>query len=270
VSAEAGPGRGVALPGGITNAGRVIRIGATVRRPTRDTSPATRALLDHLQQVGFDGAPRHLGHDDEGREVVSFIDGDVPIEPYPDWALDDEVLVSVAELLRRYHDAARSFDPSGHVWPRPVPPAFAGRLVCHNDPNLDNVVFRAGRAVALIDFDLSGPGSAVWDVASAARLWAPLRADDDLPAQVRGRALERLRLFADAYGLEAGDRARLPQAAQRSHRWGYDVIREAIQDGHSGFRRLWHSERGGARAGRTARWLEASEPAMRRVLLDRA
>jgi phosphotransferase family enzyme len=55
------------------------------------------------------------------------------------------------------------------------PPPFAGELVSHNDLNLDNVVFGDGRAVSLIDFDLAGLGSPVWDVACAARLWAPLR-----------------------------------------------------------------------------------------------
>ena len=37
--------------------------------------------------------------------------------PIPDWALTDEALVSVAELLRRYHDAVASFDAAGHAWP---------------------------------------------------------------------------------------------------------------------------------------------------------
>src|SRR3954454_19653846 len=96
------------LNGGLTNAGRISRVGHTVRRPP--TSPSTWALFDHLERVGFDGAPRFLGVDDSGREVLSFIPGEAAIEPYPDWALTDEALVSVAELLRRYHDAAASFE----------------------------------------------------------------------------------------------------------------------------------------------------------------
>ena len=79
--------------------------GDTVRRPSRPTSPATRALLAHLESVGFDGAPRFLGVDDRGRETLSFIEGEAALEPVPEWALTDEALVSVAELLRRYHDA---------------------------------------------------------------------------------------------------------------------------------------------------------------------
>jgi hypothetical protein len=260
------PGRGeTVLPGGITNEGLVVRAGDTVRRPQRATGAATRALLAHLERVGFDGAPRYLGRDDQEREVLSYIPGEVPIEPHPAWAFADEALVSVAELLRRYHDAVASFDPSGYAWPRAVPAAFQGRLVCHNDPNLDNVVFAGGRAAALIDFDLAGPASAVWDVACAARLWVPLRDDRDVPAPIRGRALDRLRRFADAYGLPAGERAGIPAAAQAAHAWSYDVVRDAVGDGHGPFGRFWTAGRQ-ARAERSARWLEANAEPMRRAL----
>jgi hypothetical protein len=248
----------VVLRGGYTNDGLVSRLGATVRRPERDTSPATQALLEHLERVGFDGAPRHLGRDEQGREVLSFVDGEAPIEPFPDWALTDEALVSVGELLRRYHDAVGSFDPAGHRWPRPVPDEFAGDLLCHNDPNLDNVVFSGGRAVALIDFDLAAPGSAVWDVACAARFWVPLRAERDVPEPLRGRSLARLRIFADAYGLRAEQRARLPAAVRVAHAWAYDVVREALADGHGAFTRFWE-DGGRGRAERAAAWLEAHE-----------
>src|SRR5918997_3039672 len=168
------------LEGGFTNAGRVTRVGDTVRRPRGPHSAATWALLDHLELMGFDGAPRFLGVDDRGREMLSFIPGEAAIEPYQDWALTDEALVSVAELLRRYHDAAASFDAAGRTWPDFVPAKFRDGLVSHNDPNLDNVIFSGGVAVGLIDFDLASPGSAVWGVACAVRLWAPLREARDI------------------------------------------------------------------------------------------
>ena len=189
----------VVLHGGLTNAGRVTRVADTVRRPP--SSPATWALLEHLERAGFDGAPRFLGVDDQGREILSYLPGRAAIEPHQAWALSDEALVSVADLLRRFHQAVASFDPSGHAWPDFVPTAFRDGIVSHNDPNLDNVIFSGGVAVGLIDFDLAGPGSAVWDVTCAARLWAPLRDELDLPEELRGRSLERMRLFVDAYGL---------------------------------------------------------------------
>src|SRR5919107_4650049 len=99
----------VLLNGGLTNAGLVTRVGDTVRRPRRPTSPSTWALFDHLERVGFDGAPRFLGVDERGREILSFIPGEAVVEPYQDWARTDQARVSVAELLRRHHHAAASF-----------------------------------------------------------------------------------------------------------------------------------------------------------------
>ena len=56
----------VLLVGGIANRGQVVRIGHTVRRPQRPTTPPTHALLRHLADVGFPGAPRFLGVDELG------------------------------------------------------------------------------------------------------------------------------------------------------------------------------------------------------------
>jgi hypothetical protein len=257
--------REVILPGGFTNAGRVMRVGQTVRRPWRPTSPATRALLEHLERVGFDGAPRFLGVDDRGREILSFIPGEAAIEPVPAWALTDEALVSVAELLRRYHDAVASFDGTRHVWPQAVPAPFRGGIVSHNDPNLDNVIFVGGRASALVDFDLASPASAAWDVACAARLWAPLRDELDVPEGLRDRTLARLRLFVDAYGMGRGDRERVVDAMAYAHDWCYGVVRAAVAAGHEQFGQMWY--RGGAgRAVRTRHWIGAHGDAMRTAL----
>lgn len=253
--------REMLLPGGFTNAGRVIRVGDTVRRPWRPTSPSTNALLNHLERVGFDGAPRFLGVDDHGREVLSFVPGQAAIEPLPSWALSDEALVSVAELLRRYHDAVASFDGTRHVWPRPVPAPFRDGIVTHNDPNLDNVIFVDGRAVALIDFDLASPACAPWDVACAARLWAPLRDEQDLPECVRGRTIARLRLFVDAYGMPRVDRERVVDSMVHTHDWCYRVVRAAIAAGHEPFAQMWHGG-GATRALRTRNWIAGHGDAM--------
>ena len=241
------------LTGGTTNRGQVFRVGDTVRRPRRPTSPATHALLRHLADVGFAGAPRFLGVDDRGREVLSYIPGTAVTPPYPAWALTDEALVSVAGLLRDYHRAVSTFDPRPHRWPPSPPAPFAGELVSHNDGNLDNVVFRDGRAVALIDFDLASPGSRVWDVACAARLWAPLRPAHDIDDSRRGRALDRFRLFADSYGLGPDERQRLVAAVLHNHLWCYDIVGTAAANGHAGFSEYW-ADGARERAERTRQW----------------
>lgn len=253
------------LYGGLTNTGLTTRVGETVRRPLRATSPATQALLEHLERVGFHGAPRYLGVDDRGRETVSYVHGRAVLPPYPDWALTDAALVSVAELMRGYHDAVRSFDPRGHRWPGSVPRRFDDGLVSHNDPNLDNVIFQGGRAVALIDFDLASPGSAAWDIACAARLWVPLREPRDCPDPLRGRTLQRLALFAEAYGASPAERAGLADALPHTHEWCYRIVRGAVGAGHEAFRRYWLAE-GAARADRTRRWLAGHDREIRAAL----
>jgi hypothetical protein len=240
------------LSGGTANKGLIVRVGDTVRRPLRPTSASTHALLQHLTRVGFDGAPRFLGIDHSGREVLSYVPGEAVTPPYPTWALTDQALDSVAHLLRAYHDAVSTFDPAGHPWSQPVPAKFRGDIVSHNDPNLDNIVFRNHRAAALIDFDLASPGSRLWDVAAAARLWAPLRPDIDIPDARRGRALTRLQRFIDAYRLADTDRARVAEAVLRNHDWCYDVVRHGAESGHAGFTAYWQDA--ADRAQRTRRW----------------
>lgn len=252
------------LHGGTANRGLVFRVGDTVRRPMRRTSPATHALLEHLADVGFPGAPRFLGIDARGREVLSFVPGEAITRPYPRWALTDAALTSVAHLLRAYHQAVAAFDPAGRDWPRPVPRPFRTGLVSHNDPNLDNVVFSDRRAVALIDFDLAGPGSAVWDVAAAARLWAPLRPDPDIADARRGRALARFRTFVDAYGLDEADREQVVRAVLDNHDWCYDVVRHGAATGHVAFAQYWSDA--ADRAERTRAWYVRQSTVLRAAL----
>ena len=255
----------VPLLGGIANEGHVVRVGDTVRRPQRSWSAATHALLLHLEAVGFDGAPRFLGVDERGREVLGYIPGTAVVEPYPDWALTDEALVTVAVLLRAYHDAASTFDPLPHSWAPPLPAEFVEDIVTHNDVNLDNVVFRDGRAVALIDFDLAGTGSRVWDVACAARLWAPLRPGAHISDTRRGRSFDRFRLFVDSYGLDDLDRVRVAEGVQQNYTWFHDLIRGNAAGGHAAFARLWTSKTR-PRAELTRRWHAENKPHLRAAL----
>ena len=254
------------LHGGTANRGRVTRLGGTVRRPQTSASPAVHALLRHLEAKGFDGAPRYLGDDREGREVLSWVEGEVPIAPTPAWAWTDGVLTSVADLLRRYHEAVADFDPEPLVWRTQVPGPWRRGTVSHNDPNLDNVVFRDGRAVALIDFDLASPGSPAWDLASAARLWVPLQDPRDVPLPVAGRVVERLRLLLDAYGLTGDDRLDVVGALPRTLTWGYDIVRAGARGGHPAYTDYWSQAQ--ERYVRAAAWIETQTEMLLRAVSD--
>jgi hypothetical protein len=234
-----------------------------VMRPTAPFKAATHALLAHLDAVGFDGAPRVLAADPV-TETLTYIAGRAAVPPFPDDVLTDEALVSVADLLRRYHAAAASFDPAGYAWPRPVPARYRTGLVSHNDVYPANVVFRDGRAVALIDFDLAGPGSAVWDFAAAARLFVPLLDEADVTDMRHGRALERFRIFLRASGLPRAARLSVASALLDNHDWTYAIVTEAAAAGHAGFADHWRAV--GPAADRARRWCERH----RRALLKAA
>lgn len=186
--------------------------------------------------------------------------------PYPGWALTDEALVSAAELLRAYHQAVRTFIPTPYAWPSSPPESFKRELISHNDPNLDNVVFRAGKAVALIDFDLASPGCSLWDIACAARLWAPLRPDCYINDPRCGRALDRFRLFVDSYGLVDADRLRLVDAVAQSHNWCYDNVRNSAAQGHLAFAEYWTAA-ATQRADRIYQWYLENGQALRAALV---
>lgn len=131
-------------------------------------------------------------------------------------------------------------------------------MACHSDPNLANVVFRDGVAVALIDFDLAGPGVPLWDVAAAARLWTPLRADEYIhdPRHVH---LERLTIFLDAYGGDL-DPEDFVDAVVANHDWLYRVVEDGSQAGISGFVDYWIKVE--ERAARTRDWYAAQRAAL--------
>ncbi|WP_432879600.1 phosphotransferase [Kribbella sp. CA-245084] len=199
------------LDGGIANAGQVVRAGPHVLRPSSPHSGSIHVFLRAVKDFGFEGAPTPVGIDEDGRERLVFIEGDVPVAPYPDWSQSDTALASIARLLRGLHDAAREFDPQGLTWNDGLADPAGGTLVCHNDVELSNVVFRDGIAVALLDFEFAAPGRPVYDLAQLARLCVPIEDDFDqerigwLPAD----RPPRLRLIADAYGLDRDGRAEL-------------------------------------------------------------
>jgi hypothetical protein len=223
----------------------VFRVGDAVVRPVAPCREATHALLDHLEAAGFDGSPRVLAAGPSS-EMLTYMDGQAALLPLTGELLTDAALVSVAELLRCYHLAVASFDAAGYRWPGSVPARFRTGLVSHNDVHPANVIFRGGRAVALIDFDLAGPGSAAWDFAAAARLFVPLMDDLDITDSRQGRTLERFRIFLRASGLSPEGRREVAQAIVANHDWTYAIVTEAAAAGHRAFADHWRSVAGTA------------------------
>jgi len=244
------------LKGGVANAGSVTRLGAHVLRPSNPHSASVHRFLASLRAAGFDGASNPVGIDADGRERLEFIDGEVAVPPYPEWVQTDEALASITTLLRRFHDASRSFDPIGASWSDEMAGPQVGPVVCHNDVCLENVVFRAGVAVALLDFDFAAPGQPVYDLAQFARMCVPV--DDDVSSARLGWQPSdhptRLRIVADAYGLDGAGRRELMVLLDASIARAGGLVRRRVAAGDPNFIAAWNEMGGEARFTRRRAW----------------
>lgn len=175
----------------------IVRIGAFVHRPQSPNAPFVHALLRHLEQVGFSGAPRFRGLDDRGRERLTYFDGTVTHAADTRWT--DRQLRQVATLLRTYHDATAG-----------SPLAADQEVVCHNDASPWNVVLVDGAPTALIDFDTAAPGTRLTDVSYVVWTWLNLGDGRVSPAE----QARRIRLFCDEYGPMDRDRL-IPEMLER-------------------------------------------------------
>ncbi len=180
-----------------------------------------------------------LGIDEQGREVLGYIDGDVPVSGRSRlWKPSDEALVEVGGLIRRFHDASRGFVAPESSWQR-LPGAPEGsEVVCHNDLAPYNTVYRRDRPVGFIDWDYAAPGLRVWDLAHAAWRYVPLGPQTPVADGAR-----RLRVLCDAYGLDR--RGQLIDYIARRQQALHDTVRQFAALGIPPFVAMWgtrHSE----------------------------
>ncbi len=170
------------LGGGQTRG--IVRIGGTVRRPLHGRSEFVHAVLRHLEQVRFEGTPRFLGSDEQGREMLTFIEGEV-VAWSPD-ELSDARVRSAVEFVRRFHDAmADSGLTDGE------------EIVCHHDLGAHSTVFRGDTAVGLIDWNEHvAPGPRLFDLADTCWSFADV-AGGKLSIAEQAR---RVALICDTYG----------------------------------------------------------------------
>jgi aminoglycoside phosphotransferase (APT) family kinase protein len=173
-----------------------------------------RDVLVHLESVGFDAAPRWLGLDEQGRDVLSWIDGETFTErgqmhPYigdPPGRItfSDEQIAAVMRLLRRYHDA------------------FDDDVVCHGDYGPWNIVWRARLPFAVIDFDNACRGDAADDVAYALRTFISYGFATAAPKELVRRTRAALQAYGAAFDVPLILVREYDLAEERCRRNGWD------------------------------------------------
>jgi len=244
------------LQGGVANAGAVVRVGDHVLRPSNAHSASIHRFLGGLRRNGFDGASVPIGIDPDGRERLEFIAGDVATPPYPAWAQTDAALGSIARLIRRMHDASVGLELGEAAWSDEMADSVGGDVMCHNDVCLENVVFRDGEAVGLLDFDFAAPGRREFDLAAFARMCVPVDEESAIPA-LGWTTVERparLRLICDEYGFDTIDGRVVIDCLSESIARGGQFVRSRVEAGEDAFIEMWQSMGGQERFDRRRRW----------------
>ncbi|GAA2748071.1 aminoglycoside phosphotransferase family protein [Terrabacter aerolatus] len=244
----------------------VVRVGNTVRRPQGPHSPTVHMVLRHLESVGFAGAPKVLGVDDKGREVLTFVTGEVAGRPWPSWVADADRATSVARLARELDDALELLglprDTPGdtaamHEAPgRPGPePSFLG----HRDFTPENTVFRGEEAVAFIDFDLARPSTRIDEVANLLLWWGGWMPPEDREEVMQDvDAAGHGRLLVDAYGLAPAHREWLVPVSIAAAERSWYSMRDRARTHGGGWARMWDAGMGD-RIKRRAAWLRQEQ-----------
>jgi tRNA A-37 threonylcarbamoyl transferase component Bud32 len=203
----------VGLPGGYMTG--PVRVGNTVRRRPAARADFVHRLLRLLEDAGWPGAPRFLGVDEAGREMVSYVDGHAAWEPQqPAGVSSTASLRRVGELVREFHDLTAATDLAGSL-----------EVVCHNDLSPRNTIYRdcgpGMRPVAFIDWDLAAPGRRIHDVALAC--WQYL----DLGPGVQDVATSASQMQVICDGYRLADRSELVPAIL----WWQDRCWRGISEG---------------------------------------
>ncbi len=203
----------------------VVLLDGTVRRRPRWWTTSVHHLMSYLTESGFTACPRPLGFDTQGRETLTYIEGDSGriagqrVSSLP-------TLAAFASFLREFHDAVVEYVPPAHAdWALPTTTDAPPTGMCHGDFAPWNVVWFGETPVGILDFDLAHRAPPDDDVAYALSYSVPFRDDVDTKRMIGVDEVpdrrERVAVFAGAYGIPV--EGLVDRVAARQRKYVQDV-----------------------------------------------
>ena len=234
-------------------AAQVVKVGKTVRKPVTVSTPSVTAFLGFLHNEGYPACPQHYGIDQQGRQSLEFVPGLMANAGSP-LSLDD--LEDIGRLIRQLHEVAVRFPvPVDALWDVPMRPDRED-LICHNDLGPWNLVRSVNRWV-FIDWDNSGPGSRLWDLAYAAITFPHIE-----PQDKNKQIVPRIRALLRGYGVLPLQGHTLPELMQKRAQAAVDLLVTGAQTGVQPWARM-HEEGHATYWLSVARFVEKHSDALR-------
>lgn len=219
-------------------------------------------MLRYLRAQGIGIVPEPRGIDSSGREVLGYIEGRDQGAPFIPEILTDDGAERLGRLARRLRAALSRYPcPADARWQFGEGPPAAGQAVQHGDLGPWNLLWgKDGQIVGVIDWELTGPASALYDTGHLAWFTVPLM--DNASATARGfpqppRRRARLNAFARGTGLAASEV--LDAAVQAQQEYAQRITAIAAEPWTT-FRRLGFHENAAADRAWTLTRFRGSSP----------
>ncbi len=196
----------IELSGG--RSGKIYKNKDFVIRPANIWTKDVHKFLNFMLEKGANFVPKPYKITDKNEEIISFIPGDVFNYPLPPNLLKDNILISSAKLLLKFHNFGEQYINNlfgNECWM--LSKQYPIETMCHGDFAPYNVTIVNDCATGIIDFDTLHPGFKMWDISYAIYRWVPFKNPNNPDSNgTLSDHIRKAKIFLDTYGTDQKSR----------------------------------------------------------------